>query len=317
MDISVRHLNNRMALQVPAELPLGLVFIVGRVRNFKRSETGAAEAAGQVRFELVDGEHRLGCTLPHSVAQETLLQEGDRVRVSGQLAFDSHAVRYHLFARDLEILSARSATTSPNDLLADAQRRAREADVVPADLPPWVRQLAPPEVQLELGLVDELPESEGSQIEDEPDMWDESASEAQPEMSEEMLAFLSGVIDSDEDTELTPEMIAQYLPQEESPTRRGGAPGRAPTSRPGKPGTPVRRSARSVHDADQATHLHPGDSGAAASLETTLLELLTLSRAAAAWLWRFRLHIALTFLVLSLTAATVILVLLLREWSLF
>ena len=319
MDISVRHLNNRMALQVPAELPLGLVFIVGRVRNFKRSDTGAAETAEQVRFELVDGEHRLGCTLPHSVAQETLLQEGDRVRVSGQLAFDSHAVRYHLFARDLEILSARSPTTSPVDLLADAQRRAREADVVPADLPPWVRQLAPPEVQLELGLVDELPVPEGSSIEEEPDMWDETASAAQAEMSEEMLAFLSGVIDSDEDTELTPEMIAQYLPQKESPTRRGAdsAPGRAPASQPGKPGTPARRSGRSVHDADQATHLHPGDSGAAASLETTLLELLTLSRAAAAWLWRFRLHIALTFLVLSLTAATVILVLLLREWSLF
>lgn len=319
MDISVRHLNNRMALQVPAELPLGLVFIVGRVRNFRTSETGAGEAVEHAHFELADGDHHLRCTLPRSVAQESLLQEGDRVRVSGQLAFDSHAVRYHLFARDLEILSDRPATSSPHKTLADAEIRAKEAGLVPADLPPWVRQLAPPEVQLELGLVDEIPEPEESQIEDEPDTWGEAPSTAPAEMPEEMLAFLSGVIDSDEDTELTPEMIAQYLPQKEPPARHGegSAQGRAITSRQRERRTPVRRSGRSVHDTDQATQVHPGDAGTIASLDATLPKLLTLSRAVAAWLWRFRFHIALTFLVLSLTAATVILVLLLRGWSLF
>lgn len=319
MDISVRHLNNRMALQVPAELPLGLVFIVGRVRNLRESETGAGEAVEQVSFELVDGEHRLRCTLPQSVVHETLLQAGDRVRVSGQLAFDSHAVRYHLFASDLEILSDRSATTPPHDLLADAQERAREADVVPAELPPWVRQLAPPEVQLELGLVDELPEPQGSQVEDDSEIWEESVSAAPSQMPEEMLAFLSGVIDSDEDTELTPEMIAQYLPQKESPARRAeeSAPGKAPASRAKEPQSSARRKERSLPDTGQATQVHPGAVGAATPMEATFLELLTLSRAAAEWLWRFRFYIALTFLILSLTAATVILVLLLRGWSLF
>ena len=33
MDISVSRLNKRMALQLPAEFPLGLVFVVGEVKN--------------------------------------------------------------------------------------------------------------------------------------------------------------------------------------------------------------------------------------------------------------------------------------------
>lgn len=319
MDISVRHLNNRMALQVPTELPLGLVFIVGRVRNLREPETGTGEAVEQVAFELVDGQHRLRCTLPQNVVHETLLQAGDRVRVSGQLAFDSHAVRYHLFASDLEILSERPASTPPNDFLADTQKRAREADVVPADLPPWVRQLAPPEVQLELGLVDELPEPQESQMDDDAQVWDRSVSAAPSQMPDEMLAFLSGIIDSDEDTELTPEMIARYLPQKEPPARRAqdSAPAGASAAQAREGQSSLRRNERSLLDTGQPTHGRPRGASAATPLEATFLELLTLSRAAAEWLWRFRFYIALTFLILSLTAATVILVLLLRGWSLF
>ena len=33
MDISVSQLNNRLALQLPPELPLGLVFVTGKVKD--------------------------------------------------------------------------------------------------------------------------------------------------------------------------------------------------------------------------------------------------------------------------------------------
>lgn len=319
MDISVRHLNNRMALQVPPELPLGLVFVVGWVRNLGPAETDAGDVPGHVRFELVDGAHRLRCTLPRNVAEETLLQEGDRVRVSGQLAFDPHVVRYLLFARDLEILADRSVPSSTYDGLADVRRRAHEANLAPPDLPPWVRQLAPPEVQVELGLLDEVPKPTEREMEEAPDSWDQAPSGRQSEMPEEMVAFLSALIDSEEETELTPEMIARYLPQKERPA--GESAGRGQLASPAhgaqERGPQVGRAGTSVRGTRPLGAARAGEAVAAESLENVLWDLFILARVVAAWLWRFRMEIALAFLVLSLTAATVILVLLLRHSPLF
>ncbi|MDX1688824.1 MAG: exodeoxyribonuclease VII large subunit [Candidatus Promineifilaceae bacterium] len=207
MDISVSRLNNRMALQVPGELPLGLVFIVGRVENL------GAPAGGTVRFELVDAKYRLRCRLPAAVAEETLLKEGDRARASGHLAFDSHSAQYELLARDIEVLAARPPTDEERTPATTAvQPPADAASLAPTELPPWVRKLAPPEVKEELGL-----EQEG---EPEPSLEPDVAGEPRPEtdgratkLPPEMVAFLSNAIDSDEEIELTPEMIAEYLPQ--------------------------------------------------------------------------------------------------------
>ncbi len=205
MDISVSRLNNRMALQVPGELPLGLVFIVGRVENL------GAPAEGTVRFELVDAGYHLRCRLPAAVAEETLLKEGDRARASGHLAFDSHSAQYELLARDIEVLAARPPTDEAQAATA-VQPSADAASLAPTELPPWVRKLAPPEVKKELGL-----EQEGER---EPSLEPDAAGEPRREMGDratelppEMVAFLSNAIDSDEEIELTPEMIAEYLPQ--------------------------------------------------------------------------------------------------------
>jgi len=205
MDISVSRLNNRMALQVPGELPLGLVFIVGRVESLR------AAAEGTVRFELVDAGYRLRCRLPAAVAEETLLKEKDRVRASGHLAFDSHSAQYQLLARDIEVLAAhpRGEDTAQADA-KEVQRPAATASLAPTELPPWVRKLAPPEVKEELGL-----ESEGRAPSEDADAAAErqEAGGRATELPPEMVAFLSNAIDSDEEIELTPEMIAEYLPQ--------------------------------------------------------------------------------------------------------
>lgn len=206
MDIPVSRLNNRMALQVPGELPLGLVFIVGRVENM------GAPADNTVRFELVDAGYRLRCRLPAAVAEETLLKEKDRVRASGHLAFDSHSAQYQLLARDIEVLAARppaEETTRP--ATAPVQQGAKGASLAPTELPPWVRKLAPPEVKEELELEEEGAESESPAETDGAGEVGDKAKELPPEM----VAFLSNAIDSDEEIELTPEMIAEYLPKPE------------------------------------------------------------------------------------------------------
>lgn len=207
MDISVSRLNNRMALQVPGELPLGLVFIVGRVENL------GAPAEGVVRFQLADAGYRLRCRLPIAVAEETLLKERDRVRASGHLTFDSHSAQYQLLARDIEVLAARPPDEDPAQAVATAvQRPDPTASLAPTELPPWVRKLAPPEVKEELGLEQG---GEGTASPSETDVVErqQAAGDRSRELPPEMVAFLSNAIDSDEEIELTPEMIAEYLPQ--------------------------------------------------------------------------------------------------------
>jgi uncharacterized integral membrane protein len=67
-------------------------------------------------------------------------------------------------------------------------------------LPAWVKQLAPPEVKDEFELEEEPAAGEKEELQD-------------TQLPAEMLAFLSSAIDSDEDIELTREMIDEYLPE--------------------------------------------------------------------------------------------------------
>jgi hypothetical protein len=220
MDISVSRLNSRMALQVPPELPLGLVFVVGHATRLyvPRGESNV------VAFQLVDGEHRLRTRLPRAVAEETLLAEGDRVRVSGTLAFDPRRAQYYLAASDLEVLPRRDPETSLQPILNDARRRAEQLALDRADLPPWVQKLAPPEVQREMAALNRghLEEEESAPPEPETAatstalvQW--SADAAPPRLQppappdEELVDFLSGAMDSQDEVELTPEMIDRYL----------------------------------------------------------------------------------------------------------
>ncbi|HSM55637.1 MAG TPA: hypothetical protein VK879_05715 [Candidatus Sulfomarinibacteraceae bacterium] len=262
MDISISRLNNRMSLQVPAELPLGLVFIVGQVARLQRSRDGKV-----VFFELVEGRHRLPCRLPGRVARETLLREGDRVRAGGRLLFNSRLAGYLLVARDVEVLPWRSADPSLQSIIEDAQARKAQTQetrpqqgaAVQSDLPAWVTRLAPPEVRRELDLQAEV------EVEDDPGVsgpgvggphLGESGSDgagASPELdavaametetpaesalSPEMVTFLSQAIDSDDDIELTAEMISNYLPQSpdgdpQTPPARTEATPQAPDDAP-------------------------------------------------------------------------------------
>lgn len=208
MDISVSRLNNRMALQVPGELPLGLVFVVGRVKSLGEPDEG------MVRFELVDGGYHLRCHLPAAVAEETLLKEKDRVRASGQLTFDSRSAQYRLLARDIEVLAAHPPSEKPAKADATAvQAESNAASLVPTELPPWVQKLAPPEIKEELDLEGKEEIDEGAADADVVEEERQVARDRTEELPPEMVAFLSNAIDSDEEIELTPEMIAEYLPK--------------------------------------------------------------------------------------------------------
>lgn len=207
MDISVSRLNNRMALRVPTELPLGLVFVVGRVQNL-------TPAGDEIQFDLVEAEHIIYCRLPQTVASETLLKDGDMARASGQLVFDPHRAAYILLARDVQIMAeVASGRASIMPILSDVRKRAQATTLIRAELPQWVKQLAPPEVQAELGL-EPTPQSESVTplLPSAPPPFTELAP-AEP-LSSEMLAFLSQAMDSESEVELTPSIISKFAPPE-------------------------------------------------------------------------------------------------------
>ena len=60
MDISVSRLNNRLALQLPTELPLGLVFVVGTVENITWINDGDEQthitSSRRIELELKEEE---------------------------------------------------------------------------------------------------------------------------------------------------------------------------------------------------------------------------------------------------------------------
>jgi hypothetical protein len=215
MDITVSRLNERMALRVPSELPLGLVFIVGQVQAIRPYGPDPEEVA----LQLADGEHSLPCRLPHQVAEEMQLVGEERVRAGGQLIFDTREARYYLLARDIEVLPSQAPSdedAAPRTLVAGPPAPS-DGRLAAGELPPWVRQLAPPEVQSEL-YVDAVPTE--ADVKHEPD--DESAS-----LPPGLIEYLSQAIDSDQDIELTPSLFHELIERYEArpPVRSAIAPG--------------------------------------------------------------------------------------------
>ena len=218
MDISVSRLNERMALQLPAQFPLGLVFVVGTVESPPNSDNGE-DGAG---FFLIEKEHRLRCLLSTRAAESVKLEVGSEIRAGGHLAFDPTQADYFLFARDIELIPLETARVSSlAAIIRDFNMRSEAAGLVPAELPDWVKRLAPPEIH------EDKPETASQPPETVPDVTPPEM-ETIPEpragqlglghevaiagLSDELLDFLSEAMDSEEDVELTPELVAEYAP---------------------------------------------------------------------------------------------------------
>ena len=241
MDIPVSRLNNRMALQLPAELPLGLVFVVGAVEELRNGRTG------QTNFFLCEDDFRLRCRLSERASHEAKVKEGSRIRAGGHLAFDPQRAEYYLLARDVEIIAEAEAVSAavtaaaarPNartplsPILDDIAKRARAASLTPANLPGWVKDMAPPEMQPQLGDPAELPANideedwqtvdwevgapNGAPSNSAPPQGDRPAQppRAAPsgDLNNELITFLSAAMDEDEDVELTSDLLAELAPQ--------------------------------------------------------------------------------------------------------
>jgi hypothetical protein len=220
MDISVSRLNQRMALQLPAELPLGLVFVVGQVQL--PSGTTAPGAGRPGEFYLCDQNYRLPCRMSERAAAEFRLADGDKVRAGGHLVFEPALASYYLQARDIERLDGfRPAAKPLAAIIADNSRREQAVSLTPAELPPWVQQMAPPELRPQ---PDQSPQparrpagpgGPGPQLGGDWELLaDAEAAVAYPEaepalagMSDELIAFLSQAMDSQVEVEITPEIM--------------------------------------------------------------------------------------------------------------
>lgn len=197
MDISVSHLNNRLALQLPAQLPLGLVFVLG---NIEKLVSGDNNGYPYPQFDLVEKEHRVRCLFSDRVALDVDLQEGNTIRAGGHLIFDPKKADYYLLVRDVEIINSLAQASVPSTdskadmglMLEDVRKRAEAAKLVQEELPPWVKKIAPIEYrddQVEANGDIVIQESNGNEIE------------------RKQLAELSAAMDSDEDVELTSSLL--------------------------------------------------------------------------------------------------------------
>ncbi|MBK7897279.1 MAG: exodeoxyribonuclease VII large subunit [Candidatus Promineifilaceae bacterium] len=203
MDISVSRLNGRLAAKLPPELPLGLVFVVGRVSQ-----------VGGRRFLLIEDHHRLNC----QAVEEIKLREGDEVRASGHLMFDAERLQYYLLARDVELVMpeplltagehSREFLVENEGLLAALAAVKARAAVAPmaksTEMPLWVKKLAPPEVQTS------LPEAATSLEAEVGDVDTAVSPKHEVALDAGLLSMLSAAMDSEEDLELTPELLAPY-----------------------------------------------------------------------------------------------------------
>lgn len=218
MDISVTQLNHRLALQLPAELPLGLVFVAGFVRHVTAAE-GVQEGNGRVTlFDLEHNGHRLRCKLAPREADRVIMHDGDEVRLGGHLAFDAQRAQYFLLARDVEVIAGQAPEADPlaidlNELvgdeaaftaaLVDIKRRANVARHSPEQLPGWVQKIAPPEMQ------NRMAQEEISQAAT-PSAARTAPPPQRTPLNEELVSFLSAAMESEEDIELTPGVLAQW-----------------------------------------------------------------------------------------------------------
>lgn len=197
MDVSVSHLNNRLALQLPAQLPLGLVFVLGEIENLTGGDN---DRSGQKQFELVEKEHRVRCLLSERVAPEMVLETGDTIRAGGHLTFDPTHADYYLLVRDIEIVPSQPSSMIAPDvdraeiamIMADVQKRAEAAKLAKGELPSWVKKMAPVAYKEEIVEVKAETPVQGNNGK---------------ELESKQLAQLSAAMDSDEDVELTSSLL--------------------------------------------------------------------------------------------------------------
>ncbi|MDX1614285.1 MAG: exodeoxyribonuclease VII large subunit [Candidatus Promineifilaceae bacterium] len=215
MDISVSRLNERMALQLPAEFPLGLVFVVGRVEEPAVNGSGPDDLRkGPRRFFLVEGNHRLRCVASERARRSLRFGAGDRIRAGGHLAFDALYADYYLLARDVDLADdLPSGPSTLKAIIADVEQRARTADLPRAELPEWVRRLAPPELQETSP--DELRSAR-------VDRADETLVAATVALPDEVVQFLSEAMDADREVELTPQLLASISTAQEGDGQLSG-----------------------------------------------------------------------------------------------
>ncbi len=215
MDISVSQLNRRLALQLPAQLPLGLVFVSGTVGFIRVMESNVDGRSDKVVFTLEEERYQIQCRLDQEEAERINLQEGDRVRVGGHLVFDNYEIAYYLLARDIEledsILGDDPLDEDLRQFLADnkeltavltgVKRRSEAASNVPEELPIWVQKIAPPEVQAQLSADSETAVGAPEFATKPEDI----------QLNDDALTFLSEAMDSDEEIVLTPDVLAQWV----------------------------------------------------------------------------------------------------------
>jgi hypothetical protein len=216
MDIPVSRLNERMALRLPAQFPLGLVFVVGTVEGLNAGANGDQPSA----FFLSESDHRLRCRLSDRASRESELKNGYRIRAGGHLAFDSQHADYFLLARDVEVIPMEQPrVSSMAAIITDYTKRSEQAGLIPAELPDWVKRMAPPGIGVEAG-ISSVASSSSAFI--PPAVKVEGATKkphgllglghdvAVAGLSDELIEFLSEAMDSEEEVELTPEMVAEY-----------------------------------------------------------------------------------------------------------
>lgn len=206
MDISVSHLNNRLSLQLPQELPLGLVFVVGTVTFPEDSPVTEMVAHGRykhIHFDLLDNGYQLRCILVVRTMVEVDIEQGSRVRVGGHLRFDPQRADYYVLARDIERLDkdligeseqVESTAEEIAALLADVPEKEAPA-AIPENLPKWVKNLAPEAYQQ----LDVDVEGNGA-----------DQKEADEEAEEALVTSISALLDQKEDVMLTPEIIEEH-----------------------------------------------------------------------------------------------------------
>jgi hypothetical protein len=132
--------------------------------------------------------------------------------------FDPERLQYYLLARDIEVMKSDplgALTGNSREILADSEElltaltavKARAAAVPEStgnDLPVWVRKLAPPEVKAE--------------AEDASEEAAFTANRRTAVLDEKLVTILSEAMDSEDELEVTPELLAPYVPTTPVPT---------------------------------------------------------------------------------------------------
>ena len=226
MDISVRRLNHRLALQLPKELPLGLVFVTGIVDSVNELpiEDDASNRTRRIEFDLVEEDYLLHCILTQSSNNPTTVWEGEKVRLGGHLVFDPLHATYFLTTHDVEIifdeeeieplfsedsLALVHEQKALLDALAGVRRRSQAvSQLEPAELPLWVKKIAPVEVRASLGIEDD------DLRELDIDPVNISALSGTGDMAifpEDMVSDLGAAMEGEEDVVLTTDLLSNYV----------------------------------------------------------------------------------------------------------